>query len=82
MSKMSSKEIYNNIFMQTFSLSENQLNGDLKYNAVPDWDSIGHMTIVAELEDKFNVSMETDDIVDFSSYQKGLEILAKYGIQF
>ena len=43
---------------------------------------IGHMTLIAALEEKFKISFETDDIVDFSSYFKGIEILKKYRIQF
>ena len=43
---------------------------------------IGHMTLIATLEEKFKISFETDDIVDFSSYLKGIEILKKYKIQF
>ena len=34
------------------------------------------------LEDGFKISLETDDIVDFSSYKKGMEILKKYKIDF
>ena len=29
----------------------------------------------------FDIEFEMDDIIDFSSYQKGFEILAKYGIE-
>lgn len=82
MSTISNVEKYNHIFMQLFSLKKDQLNHNLKYNSIPEWDSIGHMSMIAELEDKFNVSMETNDIIDFSSYQKGFEILKKYGITF
>ena len=47
-----------------------------------EWDSIGHMTLIAALEEKFKISIETDDIVDFSSYKKGREILQKYKVEF
>ena len=52
----------------------------LKYHDVEAWDSVGHMTLMAALEDAFDIMMETDDIVDFSSYEKGKEILKKYGV--
>ena len=52
----------------------------LEYNSIPEWDSIGHMRLVADLEEKFKISFETDDIVDFSSFKKGIEILKKYKI--
>ena len=44
---------------------------------MPEWDPIGHMTLIADLEEKFNISFETDDIVDFSSFKKGIEIYKK-----
>ncbi len=48
------------------------------------WDSVGHMQLVAELEDAFDIMMDTDDIIDLSSYEKGKEILAKadYEVEF
>lgn len=78
---MSNSEKYNAAFCETLQLEEIQLTG-LKYQAVPLWDSVGHMGLVAALEDAFDIMMETDDIIDFSSYEKGIEILRKYGIEF
>ena len=41
------------------------------------------MSLIAAIEEKFNISMETDDIIDFSSYKKGQEILEqKYNLKF
>ena len=56
------------------------LGSDLKYESIQEWDSIGHMALIAELEDSFEISMEMDDIIDFSSYEKGIEIMKKYDI--
>ncbi len=79
---MANKQKYNQVFIDTFSLQESELSETLIYNTISSWDSIGHMSMVAALEDTFNITMETDDIVNFSSYQKGFEILSKYGITF
>lgn len=78
---MTNLEKYNSVFCENFQVEKTQLL-DLKYQSVPLWDSIGHMALVATLEDTFDVMMETDDIIDFSSYEKGKEILAKYGVEF
>jgi len=80
--KMTNKEKYNKVFIETFSIDESVLNEDLSYNTIPSWDSVGHMTMIADLEDIFEINMEMDDIIDFSSYNKGFELLAKYGIEF
>jgi len=52
-----------------------KFNEKLKYNDIPEWDSIGHMTLMSELEEGLNISMDTDDIIDFSSFKKGIQIL-------
>ena len=76
---MSNLEKYNNIFVENLQVTEDQLNG-LKYQAVPLWDSVGHMSLMAALEDAFDIMLDTDDIIDFSSYEKGREILKKYDV--
>tara|TARA_Y100000590_G_C15479400_1_gene923372 strand:- start:304 stop:534 length:231 start_codon:yes stop_codon:yes gene_type:complete len=72
-------EKYNKAFMVAFDLKDESLvSADLKYESIDEWDSIGHMGLIAELEDAFDISIEMDDIIDFSSYEKGKEILTKY----
>ena len=79
---MSNIEKYNDVLCETFQLTEDKLAG-LKYQCVELWDSVGHMSLVAALEDAFDIMMETDDIIDFSSYEKGIEILKeKYNVEF
>jgi acyl carrier protein len=79
---MTNLEKYNEVFCKTFEITEDKLAG-LKYQDIDAWDSVGHMTLVANLEDAFDIMMETDDIIDLSSYEKGQEILAKnYEVEF
>lgn len=79
---MTNLEKYNKAFCDSFELDESKLAG-LKYQSVELWDSVGHMTLIANLEDAFDIMMETDDIIDLSSYEKGKEILSKnYGVEF
>ena len=79
---MSAKKKYQDIFIKSLSIDSNKFNENLKYNEIPEWDSIGHMTLISGLEEGFNISMETDDIVDFGSFKKGIIILKKYSISF
>lgn len=78
---MTNLEKYTRIFIETLGITAEQTNG-LRYQDVETWDSVGHMTLVAALEDAFDISLDTDDIIDLSSFEKGLEILAKYDVQF
>ena len=77
---MSNLDKYNQCFISSFSLDENALKKNIEYNSIPEWDSIGHMAMIAELEEVFGISMDIDDIIEFSSYKKGIEILVKYEI--
>ena len=79
---MDNKEKYKSIFIESLAIDRSKFNDNIKYNEIPEWDSIGHMTLMSGLEDGFNISIETDDIVDFSSFKKGVEILEKYKIEF
>ena len=79
---MSNIEKYKTTFVNSLSLDKKKFSEKLEYNQLPEWDSIGHMTLVSGLEDAFNITLETDDIIDFSSYKKGMEILKKYKINF
>jgi len=54
----------------------------LSYQGVPEWDSISHMILISQLEEDFNVSFETDDVIDMSSFAKAKELLTKYGVSF
>ena len=79
---MTNLEKYNKAFCDSFEITEEKLVG-LQYQQIELWDSVGHMTLVANLEDAFDIMMETDDIIDLSSYEKGQEILNRnYNIEF
>ena len=77
---MSSVQKYSEIFKTALNIGADKLTENLKYNDIEEWDSIGHMTLVAALEEEFKISLETDDIIDFSSFKKGIEILKKYKV--
>jgi acyl carrier protein len=76
---MDNNKKYSTAFSSTFSIDEDNLT-NLEYNDIDEWDSIGHMTLIAEIEQQFEISIETDDVIDFSSFKKGKEILKKYGV--
>lgn len=80
---MTNLDKYNEAFINTFEITKDQLAG-LKYQDITAWDSVGHMSLIAALEEIFDIMMDTDDIIDLSSYEKGKEILAKddYGVEF
>ena len=80
---MTSAEKYKKVFIESLSIEEKDFSDQMQYNDIPEWDSIGHMTLMSALEEEFKITLETDDIIDFSSFTKGKEILnEKYGVEF
>lgn len=79
---MTNAEKYMKAFTETFGVTTEEAT-KLKYQDISAWDSVGHMGLVAAIEDAFDIMMEADDIIDLSSFEKGKEILStKYDIQF
>ena len=80
---MSNGELIKKIFSESLKISISQVIDDLEYNTIPEWDSLGHMSIIANIEGNFDIMMDTDDIIDMSSFGKAKEILnKKYNVQF
>ncbi len=69
-------------FVQALGLSPGQVTDALAYNSIRQWDSVGHMALVAELESAFDVMLDTEEIVGMSSVKKAREILARHGVEF
>jgi acyl carrier protein len=68
--------------MQGLNIEDLSVLENLEYNSIPEWDSIGHMSLIAQLEETFNITLDTNEVIDFSSYKVGLEILRKHNIVF
>ncbi|MEJ2682670.1 MAG: acyl carrier protein [Gammaproteobacteria bacterium] len=79
---MTNKEKYDTAFVEVFEIDRDALTDSLEYQSIDAWDSVGHMALMAELEDKFDIALEMDDIVDFGSYKSGIETMKKYGVEF
>ena len=77
---MSNLEKYENAFVKALEVSPEEVSV-LVYGQSASWDSVGHMTLVANLEDAFDIMMDMDDIIDLSSFEKGKEILRKYDVE-
>ena len=75
-------EKYNKVLSSVFNINDINALLNLEYQSIELWDSIGHMELIVMLEEEFGISFETDDIIDFSSYAKGIEILKKYNVEF
>ena len=77
---MTNPEKYANAFVTALEVSAEEAPA-LVYGQSKAWDSVGHMALVAALEDAFDIMLEMDDIIDLSSFEKGKEILRKYAVE-
>ncbi len=77
---MSNLEKYNGVFMKVFNVDESCLNADFLAETVEKWDSITQMSLINQLEDCFEIMFEIDDIISFTSYEGGKEILKNYSV--
>ena len=77
---MNNLESYQESFKKLFDVDNSTLV-TLVYQGIPEWDSISHMELMTILENTFSIEMDIDDIIDFSSFESGKKILAKYGVQ-
>lgn len=77
---MSNLEKYFAAFTSTLLVEESAL-ANLKYQDIDAWDSVGHMSLMTALEEAFEIEMDIDDIIEFSSFEAGLTILEKYNVR-
>ena len=79
---MSNYEKYVNAFVEGLEVNADKVEG-LEYQSIAEWDSVGHMGLISAIEEAFDIMMDTDDIIEFSSFEKGKDILSKnYQIEF
>ena len=79
---MTNEEKLREIFAEALGIDLTQVTEDLTYNTIPEWDSIGHMALIAEIDDQFDTMLDTDDVLEMSTFAKAKEILIKYDIKF
>ncbi|MBT4959898.1 MAG: acyl carrier protein [Flavobacteriaceae bacterium] len=66
------------VFSESLGIDKNQVDDGLEYNTIQEWDSVGHMSLIAAIEEEFDIMIETDDIIDMSSFKIAKKIVAKY----
>lgn len=79
---MNNEQKLRQVFSEALEIDITQITDELTYNTIPEWDSIAHMALIAEIDDQFDTMLDTDDVLDMSSFAKAKEILAKYDVIF
>ena len=78
---MTNLEKLNAIFCEVFSVEESALNSEFDKNSVEGWDSVRQLSLTSSIEDEFDIMLDAEDILEFTSYDNAKVILAKYDIE-
>jgi acyl carrier protein len=69
-------------FVKALGINRESVTESLAYDGIPEWDSIGHMTLMTEIETAFDVMLDTEDIINIGSVAQARRILTKHGVSF
>ena len=78
---MTGIERYRRVFINDLKLEDSFDDTEIKRNETKNWDSVGHISLISDIEDEFGIMFEMEDILNFKSYSDGLETLRKYGVE-
>lgn len=78
---MTNIEKLNSIFCEVFSVEESALNSEFNNCTVEGWDSVRQLSLTSSIEDEFDIMLDAEDILDFTSYENAKTILGKYQIE-
>jgi len=82
MNDMTNNDKLIHAFSDALGIDAGLVKDSLRYQSIPEWDSISHMVLISRIEEAFDVSIDTDDVIDMSSVAKAKEILNKYKVAF
>lgn len=78
---MTNLEKFNQIFCEVFSADESALGSDFNKDNVEGWDSVHQLSLTSSVEDEFDIMLDAEDILEFTSYDNAKQVLAKYDIE-
>ena len=76
---MTNIEKYKNAFVEGLEIDANEVEG-ASMEKCDKWDSIGQMSLIAVLEDAFGIELEPEEVMAFTTYDAGIEILKNHQI--
>lgn len=78
---MTNLEKLNNIFCEVFSVDATALNDEFNNCTVEGWDSVHQLSLTSAVEDEFDIMLDAEDILEFTSYSNAKTVLTKYNIK-
>ena len=78
---MTNLEKLNKIFCEVFSVDESALNSEFNKCSIEGWDSVRQLSLTSSIEDEFDIMLDAEDILEFTSYENAKRVLTKYDIE-
>lgn len=78
---MTNLEKLNKIFCEVFSVEDSELTPDFNNANIDGWDSVRQLSLTTAIEDEFDIMLDAEDILEFTSYENAKQVLAKYDIE-
>jgi acyl carrier protein len=78
---MNTTQTLQDIIAAALSIPAEQVTDDLSYQSIREWDSISHIYLITELEAAFNITIDTDEVLEMSSVEKVKETLRKHNVE-
>lgn len=79
---MTNLEKLNGIFCEVFSVDSTALRNNFDNKSIEGWDSVRQLSLTSNVEDAFDIMLDPEDILEFTSYENARNILRKYEIEF
>lgn len=78
---MTNLEKLNDIFCEVFSVEASALGADFDNKNIEGWDSVRQLSLTSAVEDAFDIMLDPEDILEFTSYDNAKAIIEKYDIE-
>lgn len=78
---MTNLEKLENIFCEVFSVEKSNLGPNFDKNNIENWDSVHQLYLTTAIEDEFDIMLDSEDILEFTSFESIKNILKKYEIE-
>lgn len=65
---MNNHDTLTQVFTSILEIDASEVTEDLKYQGIAEWDSINHMFLISELENVFEIEIDSDDILEVKTF--------------
>ena len=65
-------------FLDVLKVQESAYDSELAVGDIPEWDSVNHVKLLQEIEERFNISIEVADAIDIEDISELILTVKKY----